>query len=294
VRRIVQAVQVEDTVILDLTFSLRHLPFVYFVALTYLTALRHVKLEGIYYAAHELRGAGGPPIINLTRLFGLVQWYHALQAAVDTGDLRLLAREVRQEVARLAEPARFSRVRDRAREVAEALANGLPLEVGLAATGLLRSLDELVTGSADPPSLLALESLRNWACSWVIPVLTRQKADVALTSDELERQLKLVQWYVDRGDLPKAMLLLREWMVSAVLLDKQESGRWLDYQQRHAVERSLNSLAERARQGLAADDRESAVARTWQELTRLRNSLAHAGMTWECVRAEPSVYNLCR
>ena len=77
--------------VLDVTFALRHLPFVYLAALSYLVGLHDVRIGGIYYGAFELREAGGgAPLLDITTQFDLIEWYHALRNARQSGDLARL------------------------------------------------------------------------------------------------------------------------------------------------------------------------------------------------------------
>jgi CRISPR-associated DxTHG motif protein len=82
---ILDAVDGEEEVVLDVTFSFRHLPFVLFASLTYLTALRRVKVRGIYYGAKEAGKGGRAPIVDLAPLLTLADWYHAVRTFADTG-----------------------------------------------------------------------------------------------------------------------------------------------------------------------------------------------------------------
>src|SRR5579884_293595 len=81
-----------EHITLDVTLALRHLPFVYLAALTYLVAYKQAKIDGIYYAAFELhRGSPITPILDITQLFDLIEWYHAIQSVTDSGDVRQIA-----------------------------------------------------------------------------------------------------------------------------------------------------------------------------------------------------------
>jgi hypothetical protein len=66
--------------VLNVTFALRHLLCVYLAALVHLVRLQGARLEGIYYDAFELHAAdGATPVLDVTALLGLVEWYHALE-----------------------------------------------------------------------------------------------------------------------------------------------------------------------------------------------------------------------
>jgi len=109
--RLVDRVQPGEKLVLDVTLSLRHLPFVYLAALAYLTAYYNVEIQGIYYGAFDLRTSAPDtpaepkaPILEITSLFRLIQWYHAAQTAREGGDLRVISRLLGRDVPTLARP----------------------------------------------------------------------------------------------------------------------------------------------------------------------------------------------
>ncbi len=284
--RLVARVPKGARVVLDVTFALRHLPFVYLATLAYLTGLRNVKIEGIYYGAYELKTTGSSvPILDITVLFQLLRWYHALAATRDSGEWLGVARALRTDVSRLfqrgAGDPQLSRLQTPTEQLAHALAMGLPIEAGLRARQLSEALAAVskteVSGLASRLALGALQSeLPNWA---VDAAGTARKQALALTTQELVRQLRLARWYADHHDLDKALLVLREWLVSALLHALGRAERWLDYgQSRKPVEDLLNALCERSKANVASDP-ERAVSSLWDEIATKRNRLAHAGMT---------------
>ncbi len=279
---LVQTVENNDRVVLDVTFGLRHLPFVYFTALTYLTAYRSITIGGIYYGAFELKnGAGGVPIFDITTLFDLVHWYHAVQTGRESGDLRPLANLLDGDVKRLFQTARgnqhIAEARGAVRDTAEALAAGLLLETGLAARRLIKALKHLGNAAPQPvTSALALDYVESQVQPLAAPA-TGKKSTVSLTSDELERQLRVARWFTERQEMPKALLVLREWLVNLVLYRAGQTSAWLDRAHRQLAERELNAAAYRQQRGLSPAA-ERPLARLWQQVRELRNQLAHAGM----------------
>lgn len=279
---IMDVVQPSERVVLDVTFALRHLPFVYLAALTYLTAHRGVTIDGIYYGAYELRdtATNEAPILDLSELFRLTQWYQVLRTATDSGDLRgmadLLTSDVSLSYQRGQADAMLSRVKDRLRTLSQALAAGLPLESGLEAARACEALAQAST-TASPYQHLALERLREWMSPLAADSQVPRKEKLVLTEAELERQLRLAEWYVTRGDLPKALMLLREWLVSFVLLRTGQADGWLNLSRREAAAQRLNAMARRAQEKYASPAEEH-LAAVWQPIADRRNPFAHAGM----------------
>jgi hypothetical protein len=283
-----ERVPAEARIILDVTFALRHLPFVYLATLVYLVALRGVQVQGVYYGAYELRDADNTaPIIEITSLFQLLQWYHALASARARGDWTQVASNLRADVGRLFRRGLgdrdLSRLQEPARRLAEALAMGLPIEAGLRAADLRAGLPDLTEAGAAPAARLALAALRDQLPSWAIDARPL-KRDLRLTTGELERQLRVADWYAQHHEHDKALAIMREVLVSALMLRNTATERWLDYGRRKPFEDTLRAFSERAKVGVATDVQKT-LASLWDATANKRNQFAHAGMTEEEVSA---------
>lgn len=277
-------------VVLDVTYGLRHLPFVYLASLAYLVGLRQVEVAGIYYGALELRSeANTVPIIDVTSLFQLLQWYHALAAAREAGDWTQVATNLRADVGRLFRRGigdeRLGRLQTPTERLAYALTTGLPIEAGLRAAELQEAICQLtppVSGAIAPR--LALGALGDQLPNWIVQPKLPRKRDLVLTADELWRQLRVAEWYLQHGEHEKALLVMRECLVSGRLLASGKTERWLDYGHRKPVEDLLSAVSERARSGVATDC-EKTVASLWDAIREKRNRFAHAGMIEDEVSA---------
>lgn len=272
-------------VVLDVTFTLRHLPFVYLSSLAYLVGLREVGVDGIYYGAYELPAEDNTrPIIEVTPLFQLLQWYHALASARESGSWSGVARMLRSDVARLfrrgMRDEQLSRIQTRSDTLAAALASGLPLECGIAARNLVCLLAEIQgAGAAVPGAQPALNALAQEANSWLIAAEAKTKADITLSETELQRQIGLARWYADHGDVPKALSVLREWVINAAILASGNPRDWLNFgTRRKPTEQLLNAIDYRQRAGLASET-ERAVGSLWRRVADWRNEIQHAGLT---------------
>ncbi|MFZ5592489.1 MAG: TM1812 family CRISPR-associated protein [Bacillota bacterium] len=293
-RIITDMVQPGEDVVLDVTFSLRHLPFTYLAALIYLVGLREVNLKGIYYGAYEFGTGQGEerraPILEITYLFRLIEWYYALNTARREGDFRPLGRLLHGDLGSLfrrgGRDEVLSRVKGHVQELAFALGAVLPLETGYQAARLTALLEKLTSLEQLPAAVLALKDMGELLASWQLPVdpaESKWKQQVVLDRRELERQLALARWYAGRMNLPAVMLVLREWLISRLQLAhcSGEDGpvhQWLGYERRKLYEQALNRLKERARLGLLQDPREKQLASLWGRVTADRNLVAHGGM----------------
>lgn len=295
---VVGAVKSDEQIILDLTAGLRHLPFAYFTALTYLTANKQVTIDGIFYGAYELRDqhTNDTPLLDVTSLFELTQWYHALQSAQDTGSLGaltgLLERLSKQLALQRRMVPQITALRAHVRKLAPALMAGLPIEVGMYAQTLLATLDEERT-STSPALNLSLNMLAEWGRGWSLPskLDNEQKNRTLLSRGELERQLNLAAWYTEHGAFPNALLVLREWLINLVLFRTGKSTQWLEYDIRSPIEQWLNDLNLRREANIATPS-ELMLSRLWQRISTRRNDFAHAGMDPKEVSTNANMLNV--
>ncbi len=86
-------VQDGDTVSLDITHGLRHLPMLVILSAMYLEVVKNVTIEGIYYGAREMkkRHDGIAPALNLKGLLGIANWFGALKSFDKDGDYGVFA-----------------------------------------------------------------------------------------------------------------------------------------------------------------------------------------------------------
>ncbi|MDP2901540.1 MAG: TIGR02221 family CRISPR-associated protein [Methylovulum sp.] len=81
------AIQAGDTVSLDLTHGLRHLPMLGLLSAMYLKTARNVTINGIYYGALDRTKDGLTPVMQLDGLLNIADWLNALDGFNKTGNL---------------------------------------------------------------------------------------------------------------------------------------------------------------------------------------------------------------
>ncbi len=270
-------------VVADFTFALRHLGLLYLVALEQLAALRDIRVERILYGAVELRSGDGPaPLLDVTWLHEAMGWLHAAAAFRRRGDLAPVRDLVRGDRARAHRSGQTS-LRDALGPLERGIAGlseaehmGLPLETGVRARRLLDQLGDLER-KVHPALGTLLSALRPRLEAWAAPAGCTAKGAVALDPGELERELRLVEHYLETGNQGRALRILREWLVNLTILQTGERERWLDRDgARLPAERLLNGLAERARfQLLDGAPVLKLLAGVWKAVADLRNHVAH-------------------
>jgi CRISPR-associated (Cas) DxTHG family len=287
----------------DVTFALRHLPFLYHAAITFLCGLREVTLDGIFYGAFELKQANGSiPLVSISHAFNLVHWFQALRTFRESGDANEIARALTRDVAKLfnsrAPDHALSKFKDVANRLAEALAFGLPIEAGTEAGELSRAAELLqIPSSSASASYLGAELLRRAVVGWELSPVSG-KTSVALDRTELERQCRFAEWLLERGQLSGALEMLREFIVNATLVVLAQTDQWLDRRARFNAEGYLNALSERAKSNLELAPDEKRLASIWDQVRERRNRVAHAGMDASDARISKSrvgaLFSECR
>jgi len=288
---LVERIPERASVVLDVTYALRHLPFVYLASLAYLEGLRAVELTGVYYGAFELRDGDRVPVIQLSPLLDLLRWYQGLACLRQTGNPVPMAHVLRANVATLfrrgqGNPA-LGKAAGAVRDLGRGLTGGLPLETGVHARRLLDVLAGLEADSRAPAAHQGVVHLSEIVSPLAFAQPVRAKNEVTLDRQELERQLRLAEWYAKHGDEPKTLLVLREFLVSLAIYRWHGGRNWLDFLNvRDLVSSQLNAFETRARSQVATEA-ERRVASLWRGIADRRNLYAHAGMRKEEIASSP-------
>jgi hypothetical protein len=290
---------------LDVTQGLRHFPFVAYALALYLTSLRGIRLRGAYYGMLEgfTRDSQEPrPIVDLRTLLELPEWFHAVRVFRERGSTGPLAGLMRGRLGESSRDAEVDAVVTSLEKTSFAYEAGLPVELAYAAEQVVaafaKGLPTTATTQiplANQVSQLMTDSCHVFRSKAVVQEMLDEKHDVkwksriAVDDDELERQAKLIDLYLSRSQLPLALGLMREWVVSYVLLRCNQGEKWLDNKLRGGTrlvaERRLGALKtfqqnkpDRDASGVVLDKEQKSWALFWQRLTDIRNELHHHGM----------------
>jgi len=99
----------------------------------------------------------------------------------------------------------------------------------------------------------------------------------------------MVKWYIDRNQLVQAITLAREWLVSILarrfdepMFDHENGRKFVEAALNNAVERNKPHprppLDSRCNEKFAALPEADELASVWNQMTQLRNDIAHVGM----------------
>ena len=230
------------------------------------------------------------PVIDLSEFVEMLDWLTATRQFVDLGNGQALATLLMQKQPSKVElqhdPVARSQ-RDQIKNLATsietislALQLARPIETMEAAAKLDAALDsasESIAQRAQPFRLLADQVAFRYG-----------QFGLNLSQDPvqgLQQQLAMVDWYVEKQQTVQAATLAREWIVSVLVL--KAGMEMLDKNNRFQAEQALNQAAQGLRtkqtggaiiqllDGLLLKDE---VAELWEQITNLRNDIAHVGM----------------
>jgi CRISPR-associated DxTHG motif protein len=300
-RRAAEQVPAGVRLSLDVTHGLRHHPFVFYSLALYLRTLRDVRIEGAWYGMLEGGEKDSPkPIVDLRPALELADWFHAVRLFRDLGSatavsalVEPLHRELRASAERSGTPdahrlaGQVGRLAKQLDDVSFAYASALPLELGRAAHTLQSMLAEGIPESIRHRIPLAEElTARMREAATALAFSERPagrgewKRRVALTDAELERQHRVIELYLERDQVPLALGMMREWVVSRVARSKRGGEVWLDRTVRRRAEQRLVALGELVRSGKSGqlDQDQRWWGEFWNRIADLRNAFLHQGM----------------
>jgi len=292
---VVNSVEPGETIILDVTHSFRSIPLFVFLAGIYLQKARNVTIAGVYYGAYE-RDRERSPIFDLTPTLKFADWLTATDKFLNTGsakELGQLLSTIQQDFYRKGRqnqeqvpPKSLRQFGDRIQAISDSIELVRPLKLMEETASLERisydTLQQEVGTFAQPFSLL----LDRIQADYSQFALTNPRN--ANSKEALAKQFDLLCWYVDKSLSTQAILLSREWIVSALCVSLERD--YLQKSEREFVEQSLNQLVEWAKdkdgnpKPTVADPLESVVAnledlsKLWSQLRDMRNDLAHTEM----------------
>ncbi len=286
-----EVVSENDEVLLDITHAFRSIPLIVFAAAAYLRRTKDVTIRYIVYGAFEARDEQNrAPIFDLTSLLDLLDWLSGAEFLLRRSDAILLAEHLRQ-IHRMAwrqrtDPDLPTRLQDLGKalvDFSQSLHLARPRDIMSQAYRLYELLTRVTS------------EVERWAKPFSV-ILGKVRAEAEklahrypdrLDTENLRKQLRLIDHFVERNLFVQSVLLAREWVVSWVAL-QHGSENWLDRHYREEeLEQVLGVAAQqlRSKGGVAANLPEwfeqlpnrQEVAQLWDWLGQLRNDVAHCG-----------------
>lgn len=286
---LVDSIDPQDQIIFDITHAFRSIPVLVLLGAALLRKAKNVEIQGLYYGLY--RGeASESPIVDLTPALSLLDWLTATDKFITTGssvDLGDLLDTVQQDFYRpqklamdMQKPTKLQNFGRAIHNVSRSIELIRPMHL------LQEDLPKLIRHSTpeleqeigvfSKPFGLMLEQVRQ---SYTPLALSNANAD---KKEEIYKQFLLLQWYVEKRFTVHALLMAREWVVSALcLLDGRD--KYLEREHREAVEKQLGKMIDyqnpTLKQPIASHVKDAkALANFWSQLTQYRNDIAHVQM----------------
>ncbi len=278
---VVQTVSPGEDIAFDITHAFRSIPLLVVLAGGFLQKARGVRLTGTYYGAFNPARKGEPtPIVDLSPAMGLFDWLVAADKFADVGsavDLGQRLQEIQRRLYRqkaTAAPKKLLSLGQTLERLSQALETVRTFDLleeaaKLANFDVAQLTDEV--GAFAQPFALLLEPLRQEYGEFAIA--EPKTADPPLV---LQKLYRLLQWYVAKGRYGQAILLAREWVISALCVVTGSNYR--DRDCRDVLEKALNKLGREQMLDPAIANHVTdpqGLGAFWSHLGEVRNDLAH-------------------
>lgn len=312
---LVDGIEPNSRLLFDITHAFRSIPLLVLLGAALLRKAKNVEIQGLYYGLYR-PGQAATPIIDLTPAIRLLDWLTASDKFISTGsavELGQLLDTVQRDFYRQQRPGkgdprptRLQSFGQAIRDISRSLELVRPVSLQEDLRKLQRhSTQELAeeVGQFAKPFGLLLQSIQNSYSQLALPA---EKA--ADPQAQVQKHFQLLRWYVEKRFTTQALLLAREWVVSALCLCEGIQN-YLEREARQGIEHQLGSLIPREEQllgdlpatGSLIQHQEQLqslppiaahvpdvqqLAKLWSRLSEYRNDVAHVQMKPKSLRSE--------
>jgi len=318
---VIEVVEKGEQVIFDITHGFRSLPFLSFLAAAYLRVVEEIELVAVLYGNFEARDQSvtpnRAPVIDLTPFVGLLDWMVAADRFVRFGDAHDLAERLRAS-----KPDYRQQQHDPGqRRIAKTLSDtAKALDSVSSALRLIRPNDAIIASDKLQTDLTdATQGIQSFArpfqplsrrvISEYAPLAANQEIYSSDLTVALDRERRLVYWYLDRRQYVQAMAVAREWIVTWALAHLGYSDQF-DKEARGQIERAMGAQIQKRSGKAGYDSRPDPTIKVdltdvpqlktaidlYSALGNTRNDLLHAGKRrapQPANRMEKQIIKLC-
>jgi CRISPR-associated DxTHG motif protein len=285
---VVNSVQPNSKVLFDITHAFRSIPLLVLLAAAFLQKARNVEIVGVYYGAFEANREQ-PPIFDLTPAIKLLDWLTATDKFLSTGssvELGKLLSTIQQDFYRSGKqktadvtPTKLKNFGDRIQALSRSIELVRPIDLITESAQLQNipatKLQDEVGAFAKPFELL-LSQIQNDYSQFALTNI-----DQTSPQEQLQKQFLLLRWYVAKKLTCQAILLGREWLVSAICI----ADGIKDYRNKKKREYIGKQLGEMIGDNPNFEQpiiqyvtSAEKLAALWSILTEYRNDIAHTQM----------------
>jgi len=198
-----------DEVIFDITHSFRSIPIVALISVSYLRIVKEVKIAGLLYGAYEAKNetTNETPTFDLLPIVSLLDWTTATDQFIKTGNGENLAKLL----------TGIGSETDCLANNIQAIAQGLqvlrPKDVMREASVLSENI-KLATQqiSQKVPPFASL--LKRVETDYGKFALANPEDYTSQAQEVLWKELEMIKWYEEKGQIVQAVSLAREWLPS--------------------------------------------------------------------------------
>jgi CRISPR-associated DxTHG motif protein len=285
---VVNSVEPNAKVLFDITHAFRSIPLLVLLAAAFLQKARNVEIVGVYYGAFEANREQ-PPIFDLTPAIKLLDWLTATDKFLSTGssvELGNLLSTIQQDFYRSGKqktseirPIKLRIFGDRIQALSRSIELVRPIDLITESAKLQNistsELQEEVGAFAKPFELL-LTQIQNDYSQFAL-----MNIEQSSPQEQLQKQFLLLRWYIAKKLSCQAILLGREWLVSAICI-ADGINDYRDRIKRKDIETQLGQMT-----GANPNFNQPIIKYVtsaeklgglWSTLTEYRNDIAHAQM----------------
>ncbi|PWR76266.1 TM1812 family CRISPR-associated protein [Methanospirillum stamsii] len=284
------AVHEKEEVMFDITSGCHSLPFMTFLAASYLKSVHNVRISGIIYAP-EVQDDGFCRFVDLKPMMEIPDWIAGVRAVtsyVDAEPVYTLFNNLQGTIHRSGTeknpPVRLTGFATLLKQFSDSVRLARPVEALYAASGIVRDIDEVN------------EELERFAPT-LIPVLAAARDLSGMAAEPepdrcsfayVEKQIVLISFQIEKGLYLQAVTLAREVLITLLMILMDLETLWRDADIRHQVSRTLTGGGLLMQQKLFEKTKYSDILTKypdwkemvliWVRISDLRNNLAHCGM----------------
>ena len=285
---------------IDITNGLRHFPFLLFTSALYLQSLKKINIKGVYYGALDLKDkvTGVVPFVDISVILEMVEWFYAARLFAEEKNAKMLHDMIKKSIQNTtADVVPTENLNSKINDFNLFYSTNFTLSLGSATKSFVDQFKkkgnilETTTNSETIPLLYELmeyisESIKQFKLNDNISTHGNWKSKYPLTIEELKRQISIIDSYVESSHYINAIELMREWVVSRCILSKNEKvDKWLTKETRRDVEQQLGSINWQNEKNILQKDKKE-LAELWNDLTKMRNSIAHCEMNEENIEKD--------
>jgi CRISPR-associated Csx2 family protein len=291
--RVTNCLETGDEVIFDITHSFRSIPIVALLAVSYLRVVRQVNIKGLLYGAYEARKQIGEkpskddetPSFDLFPIVSLLDWTTATDQFIKTGNGEALADLLNNNECANQETKKLA---DNISNISRGLQMLRPMDVMNESAQLPENIQEATPTISQeiPPFATLLKRVE--ADYSKFGLVNPQQQNNAKAS--LIKQLKMVEWYINKQEIVQALSVAREWLPSLLcyhfkldMLDKnnrEEMELLLGGKIKDSEGNTIRESKYLPQWELLAKKTRKSINRLWggdYDLANLRNDVLHAG-----------------